>query len=165
MNIEIVPVPLKDKSVLRNLMHLYMYDFTEFTGDDVNPHGLFEYEYLDNYWVDEWRFPFFITVEDHLAGFALVSQWFDDLGMFRYYWLAEFFVLRKYRGKGVGKSAAMQLFDKFAGEWRLGEMEENTPAQSFWRNVLGEYTQGRYREVTMDGWEGPAQAFRSRKEA
>src|SRR5215471_15872892 len=48
MHIDLVPAELVDKAVLRNLLELYRYDFSEFTGDDVDEHGLYGYPYLDH---------------------------------------------------------------------------------------------------------------------
>ena len=39
--IEVAPVSIEDKSILRHLMELYLHDASEFNGDDVGPSGLF----------------------------------------------------------------------------------------------------------------------------
>ncbi len=36
--------------------------------------GLYDYMYLDHYWTEEGRHPFFIRVDGKLAGFALVRE-------------------------------------------------------------------------------------------
>ena len=73
--VEVALGAAQDKPIFRNLMHLYLYDFSEHNGRDPNPHGLFEYAYLDHYWTSnsqaEGRVPFLITVDGRLAGFAL----------------------------------------------------------------------------------------------
>ena len=50
MNIEVHQASLEDKTILRNLMELYAYDFSEFDHCDVDAHGLFGYNRLDHYW-------------------------------------------------------------------------------------------------------------------
>ena len=47
------------------------------------------------------------------------------------------------------------------GRWEVGQMPRNTPAQAFWRRVIGEYTGGRFVEHTLDeaGWQGVLQCF------
>ena len=40
----------EDKAVVRRLMELYHYDFTEFLPLELNEHGEFGYRYLDHYW-------------------------------------------------------------------------------------------------------------------
>jgi predicted acetyltransferase len=71
--------------------------------------------------------------------------------------MAEFFVMRKYRRRGVGRQVAGQIFDMFPGQWSLYQKEDNLPAQSFWRCVIAEYTQGAYTDeyLQTEEWHGP----------
>jgi predicted acetyltransferase len=74
--------------------------------------------------------------------------------------ISEFFVMRKYRGQGVGDEMARQVFDMFPGRWELQVTPNNTRALHFWRRVVNEYTRGRYREVYLtEGWHGPVLSF------
>ncbi|PGZ96630.1 GNAT family N-acetyltransferase [Bacillus pseudomycoides] len=160
MNLEIEEVNIENKAVLKNLLELYKYDFSEFDPEDVNEHGLYEYMYLDHYFTEENRFPFFIKVNGKYAGFALIRE--VEESNRTYYSMSEFFVMKKYRKSGVGKQAAFQLFCKFSGEWEVSEMEENVPAQSFWRKIISAYTNNEYREIRKESWDGPIQVFISK---
>ena len=120
---------MADKEVVRHLLELYVYDFTEFTGEDVDERGLFGYRHLDDYWSEPDRHPFLIHTDRHLAGVALVRSG-DPHDM------AEFFVMRKYRGRGVGMIAARSLFAKFPGEWQVRQLHANAAATAFWRNAI-----------------------------
>lgn len=62
--------------------------------------------------------------------------------------MAEFFVLRKHRGRGLGRRAVFTLFDRFRGKWEISELPRNAPAIRFWRRVIGEYSGGRYTETS-----------------
>jgi predicted acetyltransferase len=73
--------------------------------------------------------------------------------------MAEFFVMRKYRRGGVGQRAAVELFDRFPGVWSVKQVQSNLPSHSFWRNVIGRYTDGNYEEIREAGWDGPVQTF------
>ena len=76
--------------------------------------------------------------------------------------MKEFFVLRKYRGRGVGASVATQLFDRFPGKWEVRELAQNVAALAFWRAVIARYTDGRFVEVAWDERQrGPGQFFDS----
>jgi predicted acetyltransferase len=66
--IEVLKATLHDKPVLRNLMELYQYDFSEIEGEDAGDFGLFGYRYLDHYWTESGRHPFLIKVDGKLAG-------------------------------------------------------------------------------------------------
>ncbi len=158
MDVQLLEASYEDKPVLRNLLELYLYDFSEFIDCDVNEHGLYDYGYLDHYWTEEGRCPFLIRVDGKLAGFVLV--WAKGQGADRHLLITEFFVMRKYRRRGVGKQAAFQAFDRFSGVWRIGEVKTNTPAVAFWRAIIAEYTRGSFQDVTGDpDWEGPMQVF------
>ncbi|SCW57997.1 Predicted acetyltransferase [Paenibacillus tianmuensis] len=158
MEIVVSKAAAEQKSVMRNLLELYKYDFTEFDPEDVNEHGLFEYPYLDHYWTEEGRHPFLVHVDGKLAGFALIRELGADE---RVYSVAEFFVMKKYRRYGVGREMAFALFNRFPGQWEVAQMEENVPAHTFWRRIIDEYSKSNYQEMTRDDWEGPIQIFRS----
>ncbi len=50
--------------------------------------------------------------------------------------MAEFFVLRKYRGARVGQQAARTIFWLFPGAWQVRQLAANTPATAFWRRAI-----------------------------
>jgi predicted acetyltransferase len=160
--ITIQRVEYEQKSILRNLLELYKYDFSEFDpDDDLNLNGLYEYKYLDHYWTEDDRYPFFIIIDDKLAGFALVRFIGEnDIDQTKYS-MAEFFVMKKYRKLRVGQTVAHKLFDQYRGIWKVGQIEANKPAQAFWRKTIERYTNGNYKEIREDNWEGPIQTFSS----
>lgn len=144
MQPEVLPVLIEDKPVIANLLELYMHDFSEFLGWDLNEHGLYGYRYLDHYWTEPGRHPFVVRVGGRLAGFALVSILFLDERSETS--MSEFFILRKYRRQGVGEAVARQLFDQFPGQWSVAQMDRNVAAQSFWRAIIDRYTGGAFAE-------------------
>jgi predicted acetyltransferase len=165
MDIQILPVPVEQAGVLENLMYLYLYDFSEFTGDEVDEQGLFTDEHLHLYWIEPGRYPFLIQVDGMHAGFVLVRRLpteGEGVSNSPAHSIAEFFILRKYRRQKIGQQAAWSIFDRFPGRWLVGEISENLPAQAFWRKIIGEYTGGNYQEVQLPGWDGPTQEFYSR---
>jgi len=161
VDIDLQKIPVEEKSVLRSLMQLCLHDYSEFNGEDVNEHGLFEYKYVDHYWTEPGRYPFFVKVSGKLAGFAL-ARTLDAEGDETMYSLAEFFIMRKYRRQGIGTEVAVRLFDMFPGEWHVGQELGNIPAQTFWKKVVSRYTDGDYEETQDPEDEDPLQIFRSR---
>ena len=145
--VEIVAASVADKSVVRNLLELYLHDFSEMTRSDVDEHGRFGYAYLDHYWTEPGRHPFLIRADGGLAGFALVRSGTPHD-------MTEFFVLRKYRRSGVGLLAARALFAMFPGEWQVRQMTANTGATAFWRRAIPVP----FGEDVIDA--GPVQRFR-----
>ncbi|MCL2855823.1 MAG: GNAT family N-acetyltransferase [Defluviitaleaceae bacterium] len=160
MTISIDPVKAEEKFVFIQLMNLYDYDFTEFTDNDINPYGYYDNLYIDHLWTEDSRHGFFIRVDGKLAGFAIVRRNSD--GNFSFvddktaHHINQFFVMKKYRRKGVGQFAAKAMFDKFRGQWEVCQMGNNTPARKFWKGVIAEYTQNKYAEHSNEAgdWVG-----------
>ncbi len=150
MNVELVEATVADKPALDRLLELYQYDFTEYTDDDVGPDGRFGYRYLDAYFAEPDRHAFLVRAGGQLAGFVLVRRAPASVGDGEVSDMAEFFVVRKYRRRGVGAAAARRAFDVFPGRWEVREMAANTPAQAFWRRIIADYTRGHFDEHWLD---------------
>jgi predicted acetyltransferase len=84
------------------------------------------------------------------AGFALVAR---DTRASRQsdYRMAEFFVAKPHRRRGVGRSAVRLILNRFAGRWEIIEYSRNPNAVKFWRSVVSVYTHGDFREVNANG--------------
>jgi predicted acetyltransferase len=164
MHLTLTPVPLEEKPILEQLMQLYQYDFTEFDGADADEQGLFPYYDLPAYWIDPSRRPFLLRANGKLAGFVLVrlniKGRIDPPRPVNQ--IAEFFVMQKYRRHGIGEFAAKWVFDQFPGDWEVEQLAANLPAQTFWRKIIGRYTNNQFREVYFhdDHHHGPIQTFR-----
>lgn len=144
-----------EKSTFGRLLQLYLHDFSEFAGiedpyGDVDHDGKFQYEQFDCYWVDPRREPLLFRLESQIVGFALVNDWTAS-GMATDYCMAEFFILRKYRRTGIGKSAAQEIIRRFPGTWEIPVADYNKPALHFWRSVVSSMTEYSIEEVAGDG--------------
>ncbi len=153
------PATVADKPVLRRLMELYQYDFSEFEETDLDEHGCFGYAYLDFYWTEPDRHPFLIRVHERLAGFALVNRHAYVEGTDQA--LAEFFVVRRYRRLGVGRAAAVAVFDRFSGTWEVHVSAANAPAHAFWRAAIKGYIGTEPEPLRRAEWEGVVFQFQS----
>jgi len=137
MKIELEPVAAWQKEILLNLLEKYDYEFSQWDRRDVNPLGLYGYSWLDYYWTEKNRWPFFIRVDGQLAGFAMVNDYPEDANESLDYAMSEFFVMFKYRRLGVGAEAAAMLFRQFSGRWQLKRHPHNLPSVAFWDKVVG----------------------------
>lgn len=143
--VQIIKATHECRQVISNLLQFYIYDFSEFTGHDPDPSGLFgPYADLGNYWTDKTRFPYLIKLEEKWIGFVFVK--FITDGERNYFSIAEFFIMRKYRRRGLGRQVAEQIFDLHRGDWEIFQMESNKLALAFWRTVIKEYTKGQFSE-------------------
>jgi len=116
-------------------------------------HGQREPELLARWFRDDRSHPIVILDTGRQAGFALVSRpLYAQPGHKAVdYRMAEFYVRRSERRRGVGQAAAALIFSRFAGEWEIAEAMTNSDAVNFWRQTVMAYTHGRYDERVRDG--------------
>ncbi|MBK7252115.1 MAG: GNAT family N-acetyltransferase [Gammaproteobacteria bacterium] len=111
-----------------------------------------EPDQLARWFTDPSAYPLLILREVEPVGFAMVVR---DSGRSMQtpidYRMAEFFVMRPLRRRGIGESAVRLIFDRFAGRWEILEYQRNPGAVSFWRRVVVRYTGGRYQERCANG--------------
>jgi predicted acetyltransferase len=145
MKIEVVPAQIEDREILSNLLEKYDYEFSQYDDRDVNKLGLYGYKYLDCYWLEENRWAYFIKADGKLAGLVFVTTHAEVDDIETDFSICEFFVMYKYRRKGVGKQAFFQVLEKHKGRWQLRLHPKNTASVHFWGNVINEYTKGEYK--------------------
>lgn len=93
-----------------------------------------------------------ILHDDQPVGFALIRVRYPlasaaaiDFSM------AEFFIARPWRRRGIGQEGVRLIFDRYAGRWHIMEYLRNPGAVSFWRRVVQSYTNGRFQERSANG--------------
>ena len=138
--IEVSPAAQDQQPILSNLLELYAHDFSEIVDLEIGEDGRFGYPSLPLYWSEPSRHPFLIRNEGQLAGFALVKQGSELTGSQTAWDMAEFFVLRGYRRRGIGAHAAHQVWKRFPGPWEVRVMHANTSALHFWANAVDAFT-------------------------
>jgi predicted acetyltransferase len=141
----ILPATREQEPILSNLLELYIHDFSEILHLDLGPDGRFGYNNLSHYWTQPDHHPFLITVDDQLAGFAFVKKATalagdDDSSQQQVWDMAEFFVVRAHRKRGLGLSATHQLWQLFPGPWQVRVMDKNLPALHFWQRAIDTFT-------------------------
>lgn len=149
-----------ERDLLQRMLELYQHDLSDIWDQDLDANGEYGYA-LDRYWNDPTCTPYIIRVDEHAAGFALVDNKIKIPG--GTFWMDQFFIMKKYRGQGVGAVAAKRVFTLHPGEWQVGQMTANYAAQVFWRRVIGEFTKGNFAEseLTSGWWQGFVQRFTS----
>jgi predicted acetyltransferase len=143
-----------ERELIRRMMQLYLYDFSEFEDEDLDEHALYSYGDLDYFWFEPTHAAFIVTVDGKLGGFVLVSN--ELMLEESEHLITEFFILRRYRRQGVGMEVARQVFDALPGRWEVHVIARNLPAQAFWRKAVAAYSGGTYGEQPWadDEWEG-----------
>jgi predicted acetyltransferase len=138
--IEVLPARPEQAPILANLLELYAHDFSEFHGIDLGADGRFGYPQLPLYWSESDRHPFLVRVNGVLAGFVLVKRGSEVSGNETVWDMAEFFVLRAYRRRGIGAQAAHEVWRRFPGAWEVRVMQSNTSAYHFWGRAISTFT-------------------------
>lgn len=137
----------RDRPLLSNLLELYLYDLSEIFSLKVGADGRFGYDTLPLYWSEpDTRFAYLIRSEADVAGFALVTRGSPATDNPHDLDVSEFFVLRPYRRRGIGRRTAFLLWDRIPGRWVVRVSEMNRGAIPFWEGAIREYTHGAYGE-------------------
>ena len=162
------------KDALRNMMQLYVHDFSEhwagrsqaeWAGNErfalLGEDGRFLDYPLDDYWGAADHVPLLIRSGGHLAGFALLNKHaHSGLPVDRN--MAEFFVARYHRRSGTGTRAAHEIFSRYPGVWETAVARRNIGAQGFWRNAAASHPRASGIEETdhqSAEWNGPILRF------
>src|SRR5438046_4504205 len=133
LEIQVIPASLDQAPILANLLELYAYDFSDILKLRLGPDGRFGYDQLPLYWSDPDRHPFLIAVDDCWAGFALVSNG-SKLAPNEDVWdMTEFFIMRSYRGKGIGAHVSHTVFERFPGKWEVRPLHRNEGSKTCWK--------------------------------
>ncbi len=139
MDVEITAAGKEQEPVLANLLELYAHDFSEFHDLEIGADGRFGYRCLPLYWTEPGRHPFLVHVEGKLAGLVLVKRGSELSGNQTPWDMAEFFVLRGYRRRGLGTHIAREVWRRFPGRWEVRVMDSNASARQFWASAISEF--------------------------
>jgi predicted acetyltransferase len=137
--VEVLPAAADQETILANLLELYAHDFSEFHDVAIGEDGRFGYKFLPLYWSDPDRYPFLVKSDGQLAGLVLVKRGpavFDGHVVWD---MAEFFVLRGHRRRGIGTLIAHEIWRRFLGAWEVRVMQSNVAANYFWARAVATF--------------------------
>jgi predicted acetyltransferase len=140
LQVELIPAERDDELILANLLELYIHDFSEFYESEIGANGRFGYQSLPLYWSEPDRHPFLIRANGRPAGLVFVMREPGISGDGPVWDMAEFFILRGNRRRGIGTTVAHEVWKNLPGRWEVRVMESNTPAQYFWANAISTFT-------------------------
>ena len=154
--VEVVRAGEADRATIASLIQLYLYDMTATMPFPVGPDGRFEYDFLDRFW----QHPYLLRVGNDIAGFALVIEECPLTGRAPCFFMAEFFVLRAYRGHGHGRAAVSAIAALHQGNWHIATPVLNIPALEFWSRTLSP-RQPEVGDIVFEGDTWRLNAFRA----
>jgi predicted acetyltransferase len=110
------------------------------------------HDQISRWFADSSAYPLIIVKSAAAVGFAMVARVAALVGRSDVdYRMAEFFIERSQRRRGIGQSAVQIILNRFAGRWEINEYLRNPVAVNFWRRVVGAYTGGDYEERIVNG--------------
>jgi predicted acetyltransferase len=144
---------MDDYQTIQNMARFYAYDMSRecgFISDEwaFPKNGLYESHDFKKYFIDKTRSAFFVKMGDELAGFVLLNKAgeYQDTE-----WnMGEFFIIAKYQNKGIGKEVAGLIWKMHPGRWEVSVIPENKKSLNFWRKIIIEYTNSKYKEEVKD---------------
>ncbi len=166
MRREVILATPVHQPLLRQMFELYAHEFSAWNEEDVDMEGRFT---PDDFLADGWRRRggvgrYLLRIDGRWAGFAFVERGsYVAPGRASNWLMDEFFVLLRYRGRGLGEWFARELFGRMPGVWEMGQIVANTGATAFWRAVLRRTAMGgtfEERRVDNEVWQGPVQVAR-----
>ncbi len=135
MDITLHKVGIESKCIIENLFPFYLYDMSEYMGWAANKDGTFRFKesLIASYWTEADHTPYIIKANGELAGFTMVRVYpgtenLQDIG--------QFFILRKFKRKGVGQAVLKLLLRKYPGDWQIRALVENSGAIKFWKRSI-----------------------------
>ena len=149
-HLELVRAGPEQEPILANLLELYAHDFSEFHNLGIEEDGRFGYRALPLYWSEPDRHPFLLKIEGKLAGLVLVKRGSEVSGNDTVWDMAEFFVLRGCRRRGIGTRAAHEVWRRFPGMWEVRVMQANVSAVCFWAEAIATFTGDEIHPVPIE---------------
>lgn len=139
MDIKLKEIKLNQQNILENLLQLYLHNLSlDFPIEFDSNVGKYKYDDINKYFESKNNKAFFIYYQNELAGFVLIDL-FKELNV-----IQELFILNNYKRRGIGKIAINKVFDQFKGNWEIKTVPCSKSAESFWQNVVSEYTKGNF---------------------
>ncbi len=130
--VTVTPATEADHAALRRLFQLYWHDLSELRGSMPDRDGILVPGRFEERLATPGLVTHVVESGDRLAGFAMVRPHEGR------HLMAEFFVVRAVRRRGVGAAAARTVLARTPGPWSIPFQEENAGAARFWRALATE---------------------------
>jgi ribosomal-protein-alanine N-acetyltransferase len=147
-HIKLLPATLADYPTIQNMGRFYVYDISKEMcrepGWEIPADGLYECLDLKKYWEDKNAFQFIVRYHDEIVGFVFIDKKGSAPDI--EFNMAQFFILARFSGQGVGRHVAFECFKQFCGTWEVMVMLQNKSAYQFWKRIISEYTKNQFEE-------------------
>lgn len=134
--VELIQTGPEEAELIRNLYQYYAYESSDWEQEDVEADGRFYIhdEHLARYWQDPRWSANLLLVDGFIAGFLLIED--SEVSGIDALELADLFILKRYRRKGIGRAIATQVLCSGEANWLVRFYDQDEVSQAFWRTVL-----------------------------
>lgn len=134
--VELIQTGPEASELIRNLYQYYAYESSDWEQEDVEADGRFYIhdEHLNRYWQDPQWSANLLLVDGYIAGFLLIEG--SEVPGIHALELADLFILKRYRRKGIGSAIATQVLCSGETDWLVRFYDQDEVSQAFWRTVL-----------------------------
>jgi predicted acetyltransferase len=134
--VELIATGPEHATLIANLYQFYAYESSDWEQEDVEVDGRFyiHEEHLARYWEDPQWSANLLLVDGFIAGFLLIEG--SELPGIDALELADLFILKRYRRKGIGRAIAPQVLSSGDANWLVRFYDQDEVSQAFWRTVL-----------------------------
>ena len=159
----------QEQRLIEGLLQFYFYDFSE-----MEPEGSENMDFdseggfygvspdLHDFWRVAGRVPLIIRRAGKPVGFALLNQFSHRDDGFVERNMAEFFVARKFRRRGLAGEALRQILKAYPGRWEVAVVARNAGALAFWPRAIAaapNVSDLVRHEGDGEHWRGPIWSF------
>lgn len=137
--IELVAASSSDARLISSLLDEYLRELSQHRDVPIGATDSANYRYLGAYWSEPGRHAFLIKQGSLEVGFAFVRD--PTSTRAAVHELAEFYINPESRRLGIGRHAALAIWNRFPGEWELQVHSRNAGAVQFWTSCA-EQAQG-----------------------
>lgn len=157
MDIELLLVKtIQQKAIFERLLQLYEYEFSDITQLHPTEDGYFINEELERNIKAHLCDCYLLKFEGKWAGLAVINlkSYLNDDPEIRD--VGEFFVMKLYRRRRVGRKMAEALFDLYPGRWEIRQLPNAAESHAFWIRVVDHYTHHHFKDKLLDHprWRG-----------
>lgn len=139
---KLVKITKSQKSILDNLLQIYLHDISLYFPIDFNSvKGRYEYDDISKYFKNSENQAYFLVDDDNIVGFTLIDK-IDDSHV-----IQEFFIMNNYKRKGLGKKFVFKIFDSISSHWIIKVLPKSPVAEQFWKKTIKEYTNNKFNKL------------------
>ena len=121
-------VSIRKKIEMKKVFNDYLTELSQFDPEvHFDEKGSPVYKWFDCYWTDKTRFPFYLLIDNKVAGFAMIRE----IGVMSYDF-AEFYVCPEFRKNDNAIWFAKEIANLFDGQFSFSTRFTNPRAIKFW---------------------------------